>query len=288
MVPRLESPRFFDAHLEKALAQARRYGRRVALLVVRAAPDAGEASLALRRAARPLLDALRTSDVATLQGEELRVLLPETDRLGALLLHQRMLRLVPEASDLRLGSAAFPEDASEGAALLRLAGARADAAAEALGPAHELRPLGFWESARRLLAGSAYARAPLSPAMMRAAKREAILDLARASTLRGIVALDGGDDKASEELWGDLPPQRLAGRIFVAQPRARALPPHPSLSHVPEEEARHGFLLALSGHASLAILRAPEGEGLLSTDLALVSHLVAGFREAYGLREAIG
>lgn len=287
MVPRLESPRFFDAHLDKALAQARRYGRRVALLIVAGGSGSAETSPALRRAAPPLLETLRTSDVPVIQGDELRVLLPETDRLGALLLHQRILRLVPEASDLRIGSAAFPEDVDGAEGLLRLARRRAEASADALGPAHELRPLGFEESARGLLAGATYARASLAPGLLRSAKREAILELDRASTVRGIVAMDGGPLQDGERFWEVLPASRLAGRIYVAQPPDRSLPPHPSLTLVPVEEERFGFVLFLSGHASFAMLRDAEGRGALSTDLALVCHLLSTFREAHGLREGI-
>jgi len=280
MVPRLESPAFFDAHLEATLAQARRYGRRVALVVAAGGP-------ALRRAAPALLDTLRGSDVVAIEGDELRVLLPETDRLGALLLHQRILRLVPEASDLRIGSAAFPEDVHDAQALLDLARRRGEASADALGPAHELRPLGFEESVRRVIAGTAYARTSISPALLRSAKREAILELERACTVRGIVAMDGGPVQEGERLWESLPASRLAGRVYVAQPADRSLPPHPSLTHVPVEEERFGFVLFLSGHASFAMLRDAEGRGALSTDLALVCHLMATFREAHGLREAI-
>lgn len=288
MAPRLESPRFFDAYLVKALAQARRYGRRVALLVVRSAPEAEDAERALQEAAHSMLGNLRTSDVAALQGGELRILLPETDRLGALLLHQRLLRIVPETGFLRMGSAAFPEDESDGEALLRIARERAEAAADALELTHELRPLGFWESARRLLAGAAYAHGSLSPALFRSAKREAIWELERATTVRGIVAFEGGSEEEGEQPWDVLPPRRLAGRIYVLQPRSRPLPPHPSLTHVPLEEERFGFLLFLAGHASLAMLRDAEGRGVLSTDRALVAHLVSGFREAFALREEIG
>lgn len=288
MVPRLESPRFFDAHLGKALAQARRYGRRIALLVLSAAPAARGAAPALRSAIPPVLDALRTSDVAALEGDELRVLLPETDRLGGLLFHQRILRLVPETSLLRIGSAAFPEDGQDAAGLLQKARSRAEASADALGPAHELRPLGFWESARRLVAGTTYARSSIAPTLLRSAKREAILEMERATTVRGIVAMDGGPPQDGERLWEALPAARLAGRVFVAQGRDRPLPPHPSLTHVPVDDDRLGFVLFLSGHASFAMLRDAEGRGALSTDLALVCHLVAGFREAHGLREAIG
>lgn len=285
MVTRLESPAFFEAHLAKALAQARRYRRRVALLVARPAPSAGDAARALRRAAFPILENLRTSDAASIQEGELRVLLPETDRLGALLLHHRLLRSVPELTAIRLGSAAFPEDEGDAEALLGLARRRGKDSEASLGSVQALRSLGFRETMRQLL--SSPGRVTLSSTVLRDAKREALLELERSSTVRGIVALDGGHAEEVEQLWEALPSHRLAGRVFVAQAAAHPPPRHPSLTHVPVEDERFGFLLFLSGHAALTLLRDAEGHGFLSTDLDLACHLVSGFREEFGLREGI-
>lgn len=291
MIPRLESARFFDAHLARTLAQARRYGRRAALLVVSAESGPEDPRLAIRRAALSLLGLLRDSDLATLQGSELWVLLPETDRLGALLLHQRILRHVPEAGSLRIGSAAFPEDGSDAESLLALGRRRAEASVDALASTHELRPLGFWECLRRLLGDAPHARPALSPALLRSAMREAILELSRASTVRGIAILGCGT--AEEDVLDALPAHRLSGRLVVAHPSGETGPPHPSVTYVPLEEerlARYGFVLFLSGHASYVMVRdqVENVPGMHSTELGLVSHLVSEFREAYGLREGIG
>lgn len=290
MVPRLESPRFFDAFLARTLAQARRYGRRAALLIVVARPEGEDAKMAIRRAALHLLGLLRDADVATLQGEELRVLLPETDRLGAQLLRERILRHLPEAASLRIGAAAYLEDGVDAEDLLDIARRRA-AEDEGTGLAGKLRPLGFWECLRRLLADADLPRLPLSPAMVRTAAREAILELSRASTVRGIaVVCSGGADEG--EILEALPVHRLSGRLFVAWPDGSG-PPHPSVTYVPVEEerlSRFDFVFFLAGHSAYVVLR-DAGEnalGVHAADHDLACLLVSRFRDAYGLREKIG
>jgi len=289
MVPRLESPRFFDAFLVRTLAQARRYGRRAALLVVTPEPDENGRA-ALRRAALSLLGLLRDADVVTLQGEELLVLLPETDRLGALMLRERILRHLPEAVSLRIGSAAYPEDGFDAEGLVALARQRAAEPGQGAAAARELRSLGFWECLRRLLADGDLPRPALSAAAVRAAAREAILELCRASTVRGIAAVGCGGDEGG--LLDALPAHRLSGRLFVARPDG-AGPPHPSVTYVPVEEerlARFDFVLFLAGHSAYVLVRdaGENAPGVHAADPGLACLLISRFRDAYGLREGIG
>jgi diguanylate cyclase (GGDEF)-like protein len=138
----LTNHRTFQARLDEHVAQAHRYGKKVALVLCdidhfKAVNDtyghpAGD--VVLRGVARTLLEEARSTDVvARYGGEEFAVVMPETDAAGALAIAERIRERVKALSfdtgqgklsvTLSLGVAAFPGDAARKGELVE----RADA-----------------------------------------------------------------------------------------------------------------------------------------------------------------
>ena len=141
----LRNRRYFDGALEIEVRRSYRYGQRLTLLMLdlddfkpvndRHGHPFGD--LVLRRTGELIRQAVRDSDVAArFGGEEFTVILPETDRLGAFALAERIRRFVEEdfadralagrsvPMTLSGGIATFPDDGEEADALV----ARADKA----------------------------------------------------------------------------------------------------------------------------------------------------------------
>jgi diguanylate cyclase (GGDEF)-like protein len=139
---RLYNRRYFQSALERELRRCSRYGARLALLMLdfddfKSVNDLyGHpfGDLVLRRAGSLIRGNLRESDVACrFGGEEITVILPETDRLGAYAVAER-LRLAIEngfasrpirdrivAMTLSGGLACYPEDGEDGEQIVGLA-----------------------------------------------------------------------------------------------------------------------------------------------------------------------
>lgn len=284
------SPSFFDAHLAQEVAKSKRYGRRLSVAIVRAPASGAPAAIVLRPLAAGAFGVLRAADLATLHGDELRILLPETDRLGAMWVQERIAALPVAPRGLLLGSASLPDDPGDGESLLRRARLRAEAEANA--PWGGLRSLDFWEAARRLAQGAlpkadALRRGPLGPSLWRQALAEGVRELARASTTRGLLIACGGDGEPSATWLRDLLPLApLEGRVVLGVGRRERCVAHPSVEEVflgAEAGAeRLRVLLFLAGHAAYGML-ADEAAGVHFADEALVRILAARFRDAYDL-----
>jgi len=137
--------RYFDEALEKAIDRSERSGSAFCLLMVdvdnfKRINDAyghAEGDTVLQRIAQAIVASVRASDdVCRYGGEEFAVLLPHTDIAQAVALSERIGCQVPEACatswrgaeaapvTVTIGVAAFPEDASRGVELLRIADRR--------------------------------------------------------------------------------------------------------------------------------------------------------------------
>ena len=121
--------RYFLSVLEKQIAQVRRSGGSVSLLILdvdnfkRINDRFGhpEGDRVLRRVADAIVASSRRSDVvARWGGEEFAIILPDTDANGARCAAQRIARAVEQAigTSLSVGWATFPDEA-EGALLTR-------------------------------------------------------------------------------------------------------------------------------------------------------------------------
>lgn len=138
----LTNHRTFQVRLEEHVAQARRYGKRLSLILCdidhfKAVNDTyghPVGDVVLKGVARTLLGEARETDVvARYGGEEFAVVMPETDAAGALVIAERIRKRVKELAfrtergplsvTLSLGIASFPDDAAEKAELVE----RADA-----------------------------------------------------------------------------------------------------------------------------------------------------------------
>ena len=120
--PRASSARIadstvFDERLAIELDRARRYHRPAAVLMLRLAGE----PIAVDAAITAVVAALRRMDTcADYGGDEIAVLLPESDRAAAMAIAQRLLTLRRDV-DVRIGIAAFPADASTTEGLLATA-----------------------------------------------------------------------------------------------------------------------------------------------------------------------
>ena len=169
---------YFLQALRQELSRSRRHGRPAALLILdlddfkRLNDQRGhlEGDRALVGAASVIRESVREIDVAARYGgEEFAVLLPDTSRLGALVVAERVRRRVEErfarlrpAVTVSGGIAVFPDDATSAAELV----VRADAAlyaAKAAGKNRILLPRALEDRARRRGRGAATATAGAGP-----------------------------------------------------------------------------------------------------------------------------
>lgn len=281
----------FEAHLAKESAKARRYGRRFSVLVFELRPirrsGGTDVGASLQKVAPAILRTLRDADLAAFRGDELWLLLPETDRLGAHMLHQRAVSLAGSLGDSFLcgGSAAFPEDVGAGPSLVALARRRLDdEAARSLG-ALRLEGIGFWAALEKCLSSelgeaSSTRRGVLHPASFRTIVAETARAVSRGSDARSFLFLCGTDGDVCN-FTESLPDRDLEARIFTCGAEGALF--HPSIRAIPAGENGRGWevLLYLSGRRSYGWIRRVEGAGLHTADVALVRKLVASFRERY-------
>jgi two-component system cell cycle response regulator len=136
----LVNHRTFQSRLDEHLAQARRYGKKLSLLLCdidhfKSVNDtyghpAGD--VVLKGVARTLARAARTTDVvARYGGEEFAIVMPETDAAGAMVIAERIRERVAQVTfeteqgplrvTLSLGVATCPEDGDAKAALVERA-----------------------------------------------------------------------------------------------------------------------------------------------------------------------
>lgn len=283
---------FFDAHLGKELAKSKRYGRRLAVLVASVNGEPGQEG-GVRRVAAKVLPTLRQADLMSVQGEELLILLPETDRLGAMLVQERIASLAEDAPALRLGTASFPEDDGDPGDLV--ASARSRATRDPFGSLPGLRRLDFWAAIERLSEGGVPAsdtwhRGQLTQGLWGEALREALRELARASTARGFLVVCHGAEERDDGLWEHLPRHPLPGLVLHGVGGRDRQVRHPSVREVflgaDTRAARYQVALFLAGHAAYGMILDPQrvGAGFHCADEPLVRTLVAKFRDTYDLR----
>jgi diguanylate cyclase (GGDEF)-like protein len=180
---------YFLQALGQELLRSRRHGRGAALLLLdlddfkRLNDRRGhlEGDRALVRAAAVIRESVREIDVAARYGgEEFAVLLPDTTRLGALVVAERVRRRIEErfarlrpAVTVSGGIAVFPDDASGATELV----ARADAAlyaAKAAGKNRILLP-GSADGAEKPPRAAGRSRAPGAPGSRNARREDDLL-----------------------------------------------------------------------------------------------------------------
>ena len=312
-------------HARKELDKARRYGRCLSVALLGVEGDGAPARLGRERTGlveRAIVTAVaraaRDADVlAHVPGGDFQVLLPETDRLGALMFVRRagdelrrdreLRRRVGHVPRIALGSATFPRDGSSLDELLAACRARQDEyRASPLQLVADAEGGSFRDAVDLLLgdaalpAGTASARLRATPALVAAARREIARELARTARARGVayVAAPSADDVAPmlaalPRLEASARAGDVAARVYLLAPAAvvpepSAAPTHPLVAWVPVEGDRdveqRPFLLFLSDEAAYALLRG-EGDRVFHTsDLPLVDHLVARLQQQYDLR----
>ncbi|HEX6511245.1 MAG TPA: response regulator [Chloroflexota bacterium] len=122
----------FYPHLERELSRARRYGRAFSLVVARLEPNGQRApgerdeTAGLQRLCEELWKVLRRHDLVAHDGQEIFMLLPETDPPHLAALVDKLRANGGDISKrLVMGSASYPSDAQSIVELLQLARQRA-------------------------------------------------------------------------------------------------------------------------------------------------------------------
>jgi diguanylate cyclase (GGDEF)-like protein len=314
---------YFEDHAGKELYKARRYGRplSIALLAVDGLEDlrARLGDEAVRRAAGAVVAAagrvVRDADVlARVADGEYHVLLPETDRFGALRFTRRVaeevraepaVRALDGAGALVLtaGSATFPGDGADLPALLHAGRARQEEERTSLARRlHlELGPGGFWDVVDALLGsaplpeGGPTARLAADAELFAGVQREAARELSRDPRARALLYVGVAGPVAAAPALAALPPLAGAGRAGDTGARAFLLGargagparPHPLVTPVyAERDARlaaQPFLLLRTERAGYALLHGPDGRMVHTCDAPLVEALVARLQAAYEL-----
>jgi diguanylate cyclase (GGDEF)-like protein len=318
---------YFIDYAGKEFYKARRYARAFSLIVVsidNAEQMRKEGGRELyRRATRDLVGAVsrvaRDADIlAKVSESEYYVLLPETDRFGALMFLRRAADEVRNDGSIRelerrcpvhlsMGAATFPKDGEDFDELLHWARARVqEQRGSLLRRLHlaELGPHAFWDLADVLLSesvrfpdGSPSALIPRDPELFASAQREAAREIARDPRARGLLYLGTGAGAADAPFLSALPPGDLAARAGDATPCVYVLGPRP-IGHAPvahplvtevyldgdQRFAGHEFLLFLSEHSAYALLMGPAGRSFHTSDAPLVDALVARLQTLYDLQ----
>lgn len=316
---------FFIDYSAKEVIKARRYGRVFSLLTVsldgfsryREEHGAERATLLARSSIAALSNVARDSDVIAKASEnELYVLLPETDYLGALHFARRARTSLASEKPLEdaeaggwvtpvLGAATFPRDGSDLDELLHVCRRRSDEARGSLAKKLDLAPLDFWQSVDLLLGNRSSPELPLDdragpsrrgflpPGLFPQLQLEMALELARDPKARGLLYLGCG------EIRSDLP----ALQAFEALPADGALRVYLLGRHADVESnpwatpvfldgddriARHEFLLLSTESTSYALIqrRTAGGApwGFHTSDAMVVEELVTKLQERYDLQ----
>ena len=311
----------------KELDRARRHGRRFSLAALSLDDMEGPghaASEGADAAARALVAAvtrvIREADVlARASDVEYRVLLPETDRLGALMFVRRavdeirrepLLRRLAGRSPVRVaaGAATFPEDGGDLDQLLRAC--RGDQAQYRSSMTHRLlagaEAPGFWDLVAALIddrvsiAGSASARLSMDVAFLDAVQGTIAREMGRDVRSRGALYAGGPTPSTAEAIVAALPTLEGAARDGDLGARVVLLSPpggapaggvslaHPLVTQVAVEGdprlADHRFVLFLSQRSAYALLWRADGRAFHSSDAPLVDLLVARLHDGYELQ----
>lgn len=323
-------PAYLDDHARKELDKARRYGRSSSMalvsvedmetLVRELGRDVGRA--VDRAVIAAISSVIRDADVLARAADGVyRVLLPETDRFGALAFVRRAGNEIQRAQGLRaageraraavtLGAATFPSDGEDVATLF-------DACRERqqqyrCSPLHRLRPrlddMGFWDLSEALLADpvasgvaeSARLRGP--DELIEAIQREIAREAGRHGGERGSLYVGAADPSVVVSLIEALPAvggapagEEPALRVHVLVPRSSPAPigpEHPQVEWISVEAdqplAEGRFLLFLSDRGAYGALRSADGELFHTCDAPLVDLLIAKLLVHYDLRSPEG
>jgi diguanylate cyclase (GGDEF)-like protein len=292
---RAYTPAFFDGVVATELEKAHRFGRHFSLLeielsgmpAVRARLGEAAASVLVDAFAERLQQALRGTDICAVDGEtRYRLLLAETDALGAAALKRRIRSLVEPAvpggagdaavPTLRLAATTFPADGTRVAELTRCLARRLEEEGRSVARVLERECRSFAESRLRLLreAGA------VPPQLPEQALRFVLDELRqrphqrgltwispgaslRTAALDGLARLRGRALRSEIVLLGDEDPQALLGVPATCIPARRLGPRAPFLVHLGETQ-------------TYACLRERDGEDspvFHSSDRVLVEHL---------------
>lgn len=306
------TPAFFDGVVATECEKAHRFGRHFSLLDVelagldawRARLGEGAATALVDGFALRLQQVLRGTDVCAVDGESrYRLLLAETDALGAASLKRRLRRLLesilPAATEgldapaLRVAAATFPADGPRLEDLLRRLARRLEEESVSLARVLERESHGFAESHALLLQHAS----PPPAELPEQALRFVLEEVARRAHERGMLwllpgadlqtaALDelsrlrGRECRVEIVLVGTDSPQALAGvPVTVVPPRPEAVEgAHPGAPAAP-------FLVYLGDGPAYAWLREQAAGGarfLHTSDRALVEHLAFQLQQELG------
>lgn len=268
------TPAFFEGVVVNEIEKAHRFGRHFSLLEV----ELGEPAALQGSFAERLQGALRGTDLCASDGENrFRLLLAETDAVGAAVLKQRIRGLLEaEGPALRLAAATYPNDGTRLPELQRALSRRLEQESRSLARVLERESGSFAESARRLLRDAG----PVPPRLPEQVLRFVLEELRRRAHERGLLWLAPG-----AELHGAALDEfaRLRGRplrteiTLLSDDDAHGLlgipvtcvPPHRVGTRTP-------FLVYLGEAAAYTCLRAREGDGapfFHTADRVLVEHL---------------
>lgn len=283
---------FFDGVVATEIEKAHRFGRHFSLVEVelsglasvrrRLGEDA--ASVFVDGFAGRLQQALRGTDLCAADGEgRYRLLLAETDALGAAVLKRRLRTLVEPAvasgsgdTSIRIASATFPDDGTRLDALRRRLARRLDDEGRSPARALERESRSFAESRRRLLRDAG----PVPPQLPEQALRFVLDEVRRREHERGLVWISPGAGLHAITL-DEL--ARLRGRPVRADITLLCdddgvdrlgLP----VTRIPSRRAgtRAPFLVYLGETPAYACLRERDGDGAPfyhTSDRSVVEHL---------------
>lgn len=227
-------------------------------------------------------DVAREVDVvAELGPGEWVVLLPETDRLGAILFRRRLWRCLSRGSGgermpTSIGVASHPGEGTELDGLI--AEAKRDAATFGLSVAERFRGLGFWATVETLLAEGFLVDGTRGNAVFREVWREAARDPAR----RSLVYLGG------EGLPCHGPALPGGTRLHLLGSRATDLPGGVVAAAGDPLMSRHQIALYLAERDAYAFVRRADPAGgpapaFHTCETALVDHLIGALHDTYDL-----
>ncbi len=289
------TPAFFDGVVANELEKAHRFGRHFSLLEVelvglaamREREGATAASAFLDDFAERLQQALRGTDLCAVDGDSrYRLLLAETDALGAASLKRRIRGLVEplvaaegygEAlPTLRLAAATFPNDGSRIEELKRCLTRRLDEERRSLARQLERECHSFAQSRLRLLREAG----PVPPQLPEQAFRFVLEELRRRAHERGLLWICPGGALRGPVLQelGRLRGRNLRAEIvLLADEESEVLRSLPITCVPPRRTGtRAPFLVYLGEAPAYACLRERDGDDtpfFHSSDRVLVEHL---------------
>lgn len=264
---------FFDGIVATELERARRFGRPFSLLEVGIADrealraQLGEAGAAawLDRFARLLQTALRASDICAADGEgQHRLLLTETDSVGAAVLKRRIRSLAVEkdgpSPELRIAAATHPIDGTRMEELQRALARSLEREERSPARALEREALSFADCGRRLLREAA----AVPPRLPEQALRFVLGEVERRSYERGLLLLSPGGEllPAALEALARMRGRSLRTEITLFSDEAPCDLAAPVLGCLPTQRAgtRAPFLIHLGEESAYAWLRAREDD----------------------------